>query len=382
MSSTVDSLARPRVWGSSLILPQMSSFESCMVRSLAPSSGWNHVQNVKLCRLPGKVTPSKVWLKLWPNVKLRILLGGVTCSRFWLLGRVTCSRFLFKLKPKVKNRRLLGRFALSIQHVETKSKRQAPKTAWQRHSFQTAVETIAKCQALKNTRQPYPFQALVKIVAKCQALQIARQGHPLQALVEARAKCQALKTVWQGHLFQALVETVAKCQAFKGFWQIVQILKHCYGCTLYLCHPLQCKLSRNIWQSLDTTPCSIWSDSGDLQWFGVRVTTVHPSNWCQLLKATIKWSLPKRHLAEVLISKLHSSPFLGMRSKKVHGSTSPALDMWSRVMAFQRNGRWQSVWHHFWLRRFSQIAVECARYILIIPWQPWWETQPVMRLPQ
>ena len=57
---------------------------------------------LRLSRLNGRVTLSKLWLNKLPNVKVRRLLGRDTCSRLWL-----------NAKPKVKVWRLLGRVTLS-----------------------------------------------------------------------------------------------------------------------------------------------------------------------------------------------------------------------------------------------------------------------------
>ena len=107
----------------------------------------------------GRVTRSKLWLNMLPNVKLWRLLGRVTRSKLWL-----------KLLPNVKLWRLLGR-----------------------------VTSSRLCQALKTAWQGHFVWALVKYAAKCQALKTAWQGHSFQAVVKASAKCQALKAAWQGH---------------------------------------------------------------------------------------------------------------------------------------------------------------------------------------
>ena len=100
----------------------------CQIKSVQfkPPSHANHAQLtkterwLKLSRLLGKDTPSRLWLNSKPNVKVWRLLGRVTCSRLWskslpnvkvwrLLGRITRSRLWSKSLPNVKVWRLLGR---------------------------------------------------------------------------------------------------------------------------------------------------------------------------------------------------------------------------------------------------------------------------------
>ena len=68
---------------------------------------------VKLWRLPGKLMHSRLWLNLFPKVKVRRLLGHVTHSRLWsklfsnvkfwrLLGKATPFRLSLNSKSKAK----------------------------------------------------------------------------------------------------------------------------------------------------------------------------------------------------------------------------------------------------------------------------------------
>ena len=76
--------------------------------------------NLKLCRLHGNVTPFKLWLNFWPNSRSSKALGKVTASRFWLnlspnlklrrlLGKVTFSKFWLKETPNVRDCKLPGK---------------------------------------------------------------------------------------------------------------------------------------------------------------------------------------------------------------------------------------------------------------------------------
>ena len=92
---------------------------------VTPSKLWlKQFPNVKFCRLFGKVTCSKLRLKRCPKVKFRRLLGKVTCSKLWLkrspivkfcrlLGKVTSSKLWSNRSPKVKLCRLLGKVTCS-----------------------------------------------------------------------------------------------------------------------------------------------------------------------------------------------------------------------------------------------------------------------------
>ena len=55
----------------------------------------------KCCRLLGKVTPSKLWSKPLPKVKLRRLLGKSTPSKLWLnfSAKVKVCRLLGQMTP-------------------------------------------------------------------------------------------------------------------------------------------------------------------------------------------------------------------------------------------------------------------------------------------
>ena len=56
-------------------------------------------ESQKLCRVLGKLIPSRLWLKRFPKVSSSSLLGNCTPSRLWLYQ-----------KPKVMLRRLSGNF--------------------------------------------------------------------------------------------------------------------------------------------------------------------------------------------------------------------------------------------------------------------------------
>ena len=85
---------------------------------------WSQTQPiVKLNKLSGKLTLSRLWPKQNPKVKLVRLLGKIIPSRLWLksrpnvnlckqLGRDTRSRLWLKSSPKAKLRRLLGKVTL------------------------------------------------------------------------------------------------------------------------------------------------------------------------------------------------------------------------------------------------------------------------------
>ena len=79
---------------------------------------------VKLVRLLGKIIPSRLWLKSRPNANLCKQLGSDTRSRLWwksspkanlrrLLGKVTLLRLLLKWQPNVKFCKFLGRSTCS-----------------------------------------------------------------------------------------------------------------------------------------------------------------------------------------------------------------------------------------------------------------------------
>ena len=89
-----------RLW--SKLIRRMSSSEDCLAGSLLPGSGWNYsrMSSSEDC-LAGSLLPGSGRTPL-PNVKLWRLLGRFTPSRLWL-----------KLSPNVKLWRLLGRFTPS-----------------------------------------------------------------------------------------------------------------------------------------------------------------------------------------------------------------------------------------------------------------------------
>ena len=108
--------------------------------SLLPGCRLDHSPTNKLCRLLGRVTPSRLSLKSRPNVKLWRLLGRITSFRLWskhspnvklcrLLGRVTSSRLWLKSRPNDKLWRL-GRVTPFRLWSKTFSKSQALQTAW------------------------------------------------------------------------------------------------------------------------------------------------------------------------------------------------------------------------------------------------------------
>ena len=90
-----------------LMRAKCQGLKTAWQESLLPGSGWNRYPNVKVWRLLGRVTRSRLWLKhsakcqglktAWqdhsfqgsgwngikPNVKVWRLLGKVTCSRLW-----------------------------------------------------------------------------------------------------------------------------------------------------------------------------------------------------------------------------------------------------------------------------------------------------------
>ena len=66
---------------------QQLFLEISALKRLAPFRIWLKLfPNVKLCKPLGKVTPSRLWLKLLPNVKLRKALGKDTLSRLLMAG--------------------------------------------------------------------------------------------------------------------------------------------------------------------------------------------------------------------------------------------------------------------------------------------------------
>ena len=91
-----------------------------LLGSWMPSKLWlKLLPNVRLCRLLGSWMPSKLWLKLLPNVKLCRLLGSRMPCKLWLnpspnvklcklLGSWMPFKLWLNLLPNVKLCRLLG----------------------------------------------------------------------------------------------------------------------------------------------------------------------------------------------------------------------------------------------------------------------------------
>ena len=189
----------------------MSSSEDCLASSLLLGSGWSASPNVKLWRLLGRFTPSRLWSKLIRRMSSsEDCLAGSPPSRLWSKAMAEC---------------------------------QALKIAWHVHPFQALVEAIAECQALKIAWQVHSFQALVETHGRVSSSEDCLAGSlllgsgwssppsvklwrllgrltPSRLWLKSRAQCQALKIAWQVHSCQALVEVSAECQALKIAWQV------------------------------------------------------------------------------------------------------------------------------------------------------------------
>ena len=77
-----------------------------------------------MLKVPGKVTPSKLWLDLFPNVSSCRLWGNVTPSKLWL-----------HQLPNVKFCRLPGKLTRFQTLVEGITKNQILQTVWPSHMF-------------------------------------------------------------------------------------------------------------------------------------------------------------------------------------------------------------------------------------------------------
>ena len=212
----------------------------------------------KLCKVAGKVTPSRFWLKRKPNVKFasdfHLNLEGLTLPTSLEIFKTAWQRQAFQVQVEVMTKCEAAQTAWkshSLQAlVEVTAKSQAFQTTWKGHSLQVLVEPIAKRQAFHIARKGHAFQALVKAIAKRQALQTTWEGYPLQGLVECMTKRQALQTVWKSHALQVLVEGITKRQSLKAFWRLCR-----YG-TLYACDPVQRKRVISAGLFLNEGPCS------------------------------------------------------------------------------------------------------------------------------
>ena len=84
MSSSEDCLAGSLLPGSGWSQCRMSSSEDCLAGSLLPGSGWSQcrMSSSEDCSeaLLGRFTPSRLWLKLWPNVKIWRFFGRSNCT--------------------------------------------------------------------------------------------------------------------------------------------------------------------------------------------------------------------------------------------------------------------------------------------------------------
>ena len=223
-------------------------------------------------RLFGRVTPSRLLSKWQPNLKLLRLPGRVSCSRLSLKSLPTCQvsnsedsvaewsvsswnwsqasiseGWLAKSHSSGSLtsgfQRLLGKIT-SQALIETAAQIQTTQTARKGNFFHILIEPVAKCQALKTAGQGHSFQALAKSIAKMSNVEGCLEGSLLPGFgrndcqipnsedclagstshtpVE-RTQRQTLKIVWQAHTFKALVEVMVKRQAFKAVEKMVQI---------------------------------------------------------------------------------------------------------------------------------------------------------------
>ena len=118
---------------------------------------------------------SRLWLKSRTKLKLWRLDGKVTRSRLWLnlhchkssseglTARSLAPGFRWKSRPKLKLWRLDGKVTRSRLWLNSIAKGQALKTRWQGRLLQALVKIMAKTQASKTRWQDHPLQALVKI---------------------------------------------------------------------------------------------------------------------------------------------------------------------------------------------------------------------------
>ena len=110
---------------------QNSSFEESVARSPAPGFGLKSSPKLKLWRLDGKVTRSRLWLKVIAKTQaLQDSSGKVTRSRLWLKFKNQNS-MLWRLDGKVTRSRLW---------LKCPAKTQALKTRWQGQPLQALVE--------------------------------------------------------------------------------------------------------------------------------------------------------------------------------------------------------------------------------------------------
>ena len=104
--------------------PRWWKTNACQNYPLQPWVETNQLPNLKLWRLDGKVTRSRLWLESLPRLKLWRLDGKVTRSRLLLNfspklklrrlnGNATDSRLWFKSLPKLKLWRLDGKITCS-----------------------------------------------------------------------------------------------------------------------------------------------------------------------------------------------------------------------------------------------------------------------------
>ena len=120
--------------------------------------------------------------------------------------------------PKVKLCKLLGKVTPSRLWLNDISESQALQVARQGHSIKALVEPMSESQALQVARQGHSIKALVEISSESQALQVARQGHSIKALVEIGAKvklCKLLGKVTPSRLWLKILpkSSFASCSA-------------------------------------------------------------------------------------------------------------------------------------------------------------------------
>ena len=130
---------------------QMWGFEDGLANTTCADWSARQASNFGGCL--GNVTPSRLWLKLAPKIKLSRVLGKVTCSKGWL-----------NRSPKARFRRLPGNVTPSRPWLNCSPKTkfiQILNAAWQGHNHQALIELLNKYPASEAARQRHPKQNLM-----------------------------------------------------------------------------------------------------------------------------------------------------------------------------------------------------------------------------
>lgn len=150
----------------------------------------------KLCRVLGKLIPSRLWLNRFPKLSTSSLLGNSTPSRLWLYQ-----------KPKVMLRRLSGNFTFCKPWLNS-----CPnvKVSWWlcSPSEQKIFVTWDHCTCL------YPcFQMISGILG---VTKWNKQATKKTSLTFRRPR---FKTFWQDHILQPLIPGIRQGQGFNAAGQ-------------------------------------------------------------------------------------------------------------------------------------------------------------------